>query len=127
MTSKKIMIIDDDPDILSSIEEILESNGHKVISIQDAGECFERLKKGEKPHLIILDIMMPVMNGWEVQRKLDANPEWRKIPVVFLTGRTTETAIEMCKKYGIDYIKKPFDIEDLKKRIDKALKTRRNN
>jgi len=127
MANKKIMIIDDDPDILSSIGQVLQSNGHTVISIQDAGECFKRLKKGEKPHLIILDIMMPVMSGWEVQRKLDAHPEWCKIPIIFITGRKNETVKEMGEKYGVDFIEKPFEIKDLEKRIDKVLKTRRNN
>ena len=127
LANKKIMIIDDDPDVLTSLEQILKKQGHKVISVDDGYDCFKILKRGEKPHLIILDIMMPVVSGWEVQRRLEEHPDWCNIPIVFLTGRTTDTARDMCKKYGIDYIEKPFDVEDLKKRIDKALRLRRNN
>lgn len=127
MVKKKIMIIDDDPDIRSTIEQILESQGHKIISVCDGFKFFNKLRQGEKPNLILLDIMMPAMSGWEIQRRLQANPSWRQIPIIFVTGRTTETSKEMCKKYGIDYIEKPFDINTIKKRVRKALMKKKNN
>ncbi len=127
MAKKKIMIVDDDPDIRSTIEQILESQGHKTITLKDGFNFFNKLRQGEKPHLILLDIMMPAMSGWEIQRRLQANPNWRQIPIIFVTGRTTDTAKKMCKKYGIDYIEKPFDINTLKKRVRKALIKKKNN
>ncbi len=127
MAKKKIMIIDDDPDIRSTIEQILESQGHKTISVCDGFKFFNKLRQGEKPNLILLDIMMPAMSGWEIQRRLQANPNWKQIPIIFVTGRNTETAKEMCKKYGIDYIEKPFDINRLKKKVGKALMKKKNN
>lgn len=121
MTSKKIVIIDDDPDIRSSLEQILNSEGYNAISFEDGFDFFKYLEDEEKPNLILLDVMMPVMSGWEIQRKLEENPNWKKIPIIFITCRTTETAKDMGKRYGIDYIEKPFDIDDLKRRVEKAL------
>ena len=127
MANKKIMIVDDDADVLTTVEQLLKSKGHTVIPLNDGHDCFKKLKNGERPNLIILDIMMPVMSGWEIQRRLEENPDWCKIPIVFLTGRSTKTAEEMCKKYGIDYIQKPFDVKELQERIQKVLMKRKNN
>lgn len=116
---KKIMIIDDEHDILFSVAQILKLSNYEVTGVESGRECFEILQQGEIPDLIILDIMMPVMSGWEVQRKLEGNMDWKDIPIIFLTARTTPTAEEMCRRLGRDYITKPFDVNDLKKRIDK--------
>jgi len=116
---KKIMIIDDEHDILFSVAQILKLSNYEVTGVESGRECFEILQQGEIPDLIILDIMMPVMSGWEVQRKLEGNMNWKDIPIIFLTARTTPTAEEMCRRLGRDYITKPFDVNDLKKRIDK--------
>jgi len=121
MTSKKIVIIDDDPDIRLSLEQILNSKGYNAISFEDGFDFFKYLKNGDIPNLILLDVMMPVMSGWEIQRKLKENPKWNKIPIIFITCRTTDTAKEMGKRYGIDYIEKPFDIEDLTRRVKIAI------
>ena len=115
------MIVDDDPDVLQTVRQILEKNGYKVYSFDNGFDCFKLLDEGVKPSLIILDIMMPLMSGWQIHKKLGENPNWRKIPVVFLTGRSTETAIDMCKRYGVNHIKKPFNVKDLKERIDNIL------
>lgn len=118
----KIMIVDDEPDILSLVEQVMRASDYKVISVNNRRECFDILQQGETPDLIILDIMMPVMSGWDVQRRLERNLNWKDIPIIFLTARTTPTAKEMCKRLGKDYIKKPFDINDLKESIKKVLK-----
>jgi len=118
---KKVMIVDDDPDVLQTVRQILEKNGYKVYSFDNGFDCFKLLDEGVKPSLIILDIMMPLMSGWQIHKKLGENPKWKGIPVVFLTGRSTETAIDMCNKYGVHHIKKPFDIKDLKERIENIL------
>jgi len=117
---KRIMVVDDDKDIRKSVKQILEKNGYKVYSFENGRECLKTLKEGKyKPSLIILDIMMPEMSGWEFQRKLDENIELSDIPIVFLTARSTETAQEMYRRYGVDYISKPFDINYLISSIDK--------
>jgi len=115
------MIVDDDPDVLVSVKNILESEGYKVYTFEDGYECLQELKEGKKPTLIILDVMMPIISGWEIHRRLGENPNWRKIPVIFLTGRITETAEEMYNRYGITYIKKPFNIQEFKESIKEII------
>ena len=74
---KRVMIVDDDPDILKSLKQLLEAEGYKVYTYEDGYECLKGLKDGLKPTLIILDVMMPIMSGWEVHRRLGENPKWR--------------------------------------------------
>ena len=118
---KRVMIVDDDKDIITSLKVLLESNGYKVYSYTDGHECIKALRNGKKPTLIILDIMMPVMSGWEIQRRLQENPDWDSIPIVFLSARSTDTAKEMYEQYGIDYILKPFDIKEFLSKINAFL------
>ena len=120
---KKIMMVDDNVDLIHVVKKSLENmeDGYEVISANRGQECFDLLKEGKLPDLILLDIMMPEMNGWDVFAKLKENTEWRKIPIVFLTAKTDSFS----KGFGMipaqDYIEKPFEIADLKKRIDKIL------
>jgi CheY-like chemotaxis protein len=121
---KKIMIVDDDPDVRISVKHALEyyCSDYNVICVESGNMCYERLRNNEIPDLILLDIMMPGMSGWMLSDRLRENPSWKNIPIVFLTARTDKFSEEIGKKLCKDYIKKPFDIEDLKKRIDKVLK-----
>ena len=121
---KKIMIVDDKPDMIFSVKCGLEdfSEEYKVIGAGSGRECFDLLKNGQMPDLIILDIMMPKMNGWDVFTKLKEKPEWREIPVVFLTAKTDPYSKGFGKRAATDYIEKPCDIKNLERRIDKILK-----
>lgn len=119
---KKIMVVDDDPDILITIRNIFEREGYEVFTVDSGKKCYEMLKNNEIPDLILLDIMMPGMSGWMISDRLKENPSWKNIPVVFLTVRTDSFAKKAASSLCEDYIEKPFDIEDLKKRIDKILK-----
>lgn len=120
----KILIIDDDPDILLSVGTILEKSGYEVVCAEGGKEAFTFLESDEKkvlPDLIILDIMMPIYSGWDVYEKLKFNFEWKNIPIIFLTARGTETAKEMVLERSCIYIRKPFDVDDLKKKIKEVL------
>ena len=119
---KKIMVVDDDPDILITMRNIFEREGYEVFTVDSGKKCYELLKNNEIPDLILLDIMMPGMSGWMLSDRLKENPSWKNIPVVFLTVRTDSFAKKAGSSLCEDYIEKPFDIEDLKKRIDKILK-----
>jgi len=121
---KKIMIVDDNPDIILSIKGGLEfiENDYEIISAESGEKCLELLKNNEIPDLILLDIMMPKMSGWETFDKLKENASWTKIPVVFLTARTDRVAKNAGGFLGDDYIEKPFEITELKKRIDEITK-----
>ena len=116
---KKIMIVDDNPDILLSIKNGLEvvAGDYEVIGVESGEKCLELLET-ETPDLILLDIMMPEMSGWETFDKLKGNASWGKIPVVFLTARTDKVAKNAGGFLGDDYIEKPFEIAELKRRID---------
>ena len=121
---KKIMLVDDEKDQIFTIKTALEDKygkEYEVISAYSGAECFKLLKNNEIPHLILLDIMMPEMSGWEVFNKLKANKSWKDIPVVFLTARTDEIAENAGGFLGDDYIEKPVKAEELKIRIDKIL------
>ena len=120
---KKIMVVDDEEDQLFTIKKTLEyaEKEYEVITLNNGNNCLQYLKNNEKPDLILLDIMMPEMTGWELYDKIKENDDWRDIPVVFLTARTDETAEKAGKFFGEDYIEKPFDSEDLIKRINQII------
>jgi len=121
---KKIFIVDDNPEITLSVKQALEySNPTKydVICVESGKKCLELLQAKQIPDLILLDIMMPGMSGWMLSDRLKENILLKNIPVVFLTARTDEFAKKASHSVCDDYIEKPFDIEDLQKRINKIL------
>ena len=118
------MIVDDDPDVLCTVRQILEKEGHKVYTFENGRDMIKMLKEGKNPSLIILDIMMPEMNGWQIQSKLQEHHIWKDIPIVFLSSRSNGTAINMYNRYGIKHITKPFDINDFKDEIERAFQSR---
>ncbi|GAG28962.1 unnamed protein product [marine sediment metagenome] len=122
--SKTVMVVDDDPDVTISIKQGLENLDEeiKVLCVESGKQCLEFLGNNQIPDVILLDIMMPEMSGWELFDRLKENNEWRDIPVMFLTGRTDRIAENAGRFLGDDYIEKPFEIEDLKTRIGKILK-----
>jgi CheY-like chemotaxis protein len=119
---KKILMVDDESSVLYTIKNGLESldNNIKVETVQSGEKCLEALEQ-EKPDLILLDIMMPDMSGWEVNKKIRSNPNYRDIPIVFLTARTDKMAKNAGGFLGEDYIEKPVDIIHLKKRVDEII------
>jgi CheY-like chemotaxis protein len=124
---KKVMIVDDEPDILYSLKQELEclNAGYDVVSASDGRECLKLLDHGLIPDIILLDIMMPEISGWDVFDRLKKNPSWKDIPIVFLTARTDVIARDAGDFLGEDYIQKPFKIKDLKKRIDIVLNNKK--
>jgi CheY-like chemotaxis protein len=122
---KKVMLVDDEKDQIYFIKtsfEKLFGKEYSIIPAESGEKCFELLQNQEIPHLILLDIMMPRMNGWEVFDRLRANPSWKHIPIIFLTARTDEFAEHAGVLIAEDYIKKPIEIKELKTRIDNVLK-----
>ena len=121
---KKIMIVDDEPDIRYTIKDDLEDLYGAECEIFDAdgGEsCLGFLENDQIPDVILLDIMMLGMSGWELYDTIKDNSLWKRIPIVFLTARTDDVAKDAGILLGNDYIEKPFDAKDLRIRIDKAL------
>ena len=120
---KTILLVDDEPDILFTIAQTLEIFGYNVIKAKNGQECIEKLCEMKvNPELVLLDIMMPEISGWDVAAKIKDNPDWKKIPIVFLTAKGDSMSMGMGNLASVDYILKPFDVKDLKQRLDKILK-----
>ncbi len=118
------MLVDDEHDQIFSIQTSFAEfypNRYELIAAESGKKCFELLEKSIMPDLILLDIMMPEMNGWEVFDKLRAHQKWKKIPVIFLTARSDGFATSAGTMIADDYIEKPVDVHELKTRIDNVL------
>ncbi len=118
--SKRIMIVDDEEDIRVSVGQIFEVSGYEVTKAKDGNDCLNKLERAI-PDLVILDIMMPGMNGWDVAARIKENSKWSKIPIVFLTAKGDEMSIGMGGLASKEYIVKPFDIIKLKERVEEIL------
>jgi two-component system response regulator VicR len=118
---EKIMVVDDEPDTVDLIKLVLETEGFEVISAYSGRECLEKLRV-EKPAAVLLDIMMPEMDGWEVFHKI--KQKYKDLPVAILTVRDRD----IDKMMGLhvlkadDYITKPFGRQELVDRVKKIIK-----
>lgn len=110
---KRILICDDDPVILRLLEVNLELEGYDVLTANHGEEAFE-IATRERPDLVILDIMMPRLDGYQTCQKLKAQESTEDIPVVFLSAKAQASDIEKGKSFGVsEYLTKPFDPNDL--------------
>ncbi|MFN2389453.1 MAG: response regulator transcription factor [Actinomycetota bacterium] len=111
--SKRILVCDDDPSILTFVEVNLELEGYEVYSAS-GGEEAVRIATSERPDLVILDVMMPRMDGYEACERLKQDDSTKDIPVIFLSARAQQADIERGQACGVsDYITKPFDPMEL--------------
>ncbi len=126
---QKILIVDDDPDILDAVTMILESRGYKVVTARDGIEALANLRT-EKPDLMILDLLMPKMDGFAVCKELQ-DPRWSKyrdIPILILTSVREEPSrrryeLETGLELDVDdYIEKPMAPDILLERVEKLIK-----
>ena len=124
MAAKKrtILIVDDEVNLVQMVTDILEAEDFKVLPAYNADECFATLKK-QKVDLILLDLMMPKVDGWMVHRTLKESKSWKNIPVIILTAKTDaldkNIGLEIAKVSG--YITKPFVPQDLVNKINEIL------
>lgn len=115
----KILIVDDDEPIRIVLQTYLTNDGHSVETAADGVEALEKVPVF-RPELILLDVNMPKMSGFEVVKRLKENPETRNIPIFIMTALSQEVNIRKGYQLGIDeYITKPSNIEHLKLRINK--------
>ena len=119
---KKILLVDDDRDFCEATELLLEGLGYEVVLAHDGKEGLEKVRKA-KPQLVILDVMMPEMNGYDVCVVIKADPELSQIPVILLTGvdkaffQTAYTKHMGMMTEADDYIAKPVEAEKLAEHI----------
>ena len=110
---KRILICDDDPAILRVLEVNLEVEGYDVLLARHGEEAIE-VAAAEHPDLIILDIMMPRLDGYQTAERLKSMDKTRDIPVVFLSAKAQQSDIDKGRSYGVEsYLTKPFDPNDL--------------
>jgi len=141
--SKKILVVDDEPDVITFISAVLQENGYKSLSAKDGVEALEILRK-EKPDLVLLDLMMPKKSGITMFQELRKDPDMDHISVVVVTGVSEVTGVDFrnfmykqalrdekkfaeatgLTKHTIPdgYVEKPIDPEELIKVVKEALK-----
>lgn len=126
-TQAKILIVDDETDIVSTVQYRLKSCKYDVITADNGQEGLEKAAK-EKPDLILLDINMPVMNGHEMLERLRGRPDLKSIPVIMLTAYSDRTDVSKAAELGIsNYVTKPFDFAELTEKISNALEDSAGN
>ena len=121
----KIMLVDNEPDVLLVERIILEKAGYEVIETESGEECLERLET-EKPSMILLDIMMPGIDGWETCKRIKENESTKDISVIMVTVRGSEEDMTKSFQYGMSdgHITKPIIKEKLLKTIEWIVKTK---
>lgn len=111
--ARKILTCDDEKHIVRLIQVNLERQGYEVITAFNGAECLEKVKE-EHPDLIVLDVMMPEMTGFEVLETLKSNPETENIPVIMLTARAQDSDVLRGWQSGVEcYLTKPFNPMEL--------------
>lgn len=124
MKQPKILIIDDEVDLVETIRFPLELEGYQVL-VAYQGEEGLQLARKENPDLIILDLMLPKIDGYKVCRFLKFDEKYKHIPIIMLTARSQEKDRLLGKETGADeYITKPFDLDDLLNKIKKYISSK---
>lgn len=123
---KRVLVVDDDPDLVESISMKLESSDFRAIKAFDGAEAWKKIKE-EKPDLVILDVMMPGKDGYKVCNEIKKDPKYQDIVVLLLTGvadfvpKTTYTHFDGKATMADDYIAKPIDLSKLMKIVKENL------
>ncbi len=121
MRKSKILVIDDEPIIHDIVSFMVRTRGYSIISASN-GEEGLKLANSEHPDLILLDIMMPGIRGYDVCLRLKADRETKRIPIIMLTGEGDRDTVVRAREIGAnDYIVKPFTLSTLTERVDKFL------
>jgi len=117
MSIKKILVVDDEADLVETVRFPLEMDGFTVLVSYNGEDALNQARK-EKPDLILLDLMLPKLDGYKVCRLLKFDEKYKHIPILMLTAKTQEKDKLLGKETGADeYITKPFDIAELMKKV----------
>ena len=119
--AKKILVVDDEPAILKMVEFRLKANGYEVVTASDGQEGFEKAKT-ESPDLMILDLMLPKIDGHKVCGLLKADTRYKNIPIIMFTARAQEKDRKLGQELGAEaYITKPFEPDVLLGKIKELI------
>lgn len=117
----KILIVDDEPNILMSLEFLMKKEGYKVFIARDGEEAFDIIEE-HNPNLVILDIMMPKVDGYQVCSFIKQSPDYQQTKVIFMSAKSKETDIQKGYDLGADmYVTKPFSTRDLMSKVNSML------
>ena len=119
--SKKILVADDEPNIVTALEFLLERSGYQVRTARNGDEALKAIES-DPPDLVLLDIMMPVKSGYEVCKRIRDEPAWRQIKVVMLSAKGRDAEVAKGLAMGADlYVTKPFSTRELLSQIKAVL------
>jgi DNA-binding response OmpR family regulator len=113
---KTILVVDDEDAVLDALSVLLEDEGYRVLTAEDGEAALARIAE-ERPHVVLLDVMMPKLDGHEVLRAMRATPELARLPVLLMSAAHGSQA----RVEGVPFLRKPFDIAELLERIQEAL------
>jgi len=118
---KRIMIVDDEEDVLISLKTILQKQNFDVVTVTNGNECLKELKKGFKG-IILMDLMMPTMDGWETINEIVKKGYINNVAISVITGKGTRDyqKMSLLGSYIFDYLSKPFDTEQLISSVEKS-------
>ena len=121
MSNKRILVADDEPNLVRSLTFILQKEGYATASAANGEEALEKIKQS-KPDLVFLDVMMPQKNGYEVCKEVKQEPDLRSIYIIILTAKGQEADREQGAGCGADeFITKPFGLQEIVARVKKVL------
>ena len=121
--NKKIMIVDDEPDILNSLKTVLVHQNYEVITVNNGFECIEKIEDGFEG-VVLMDLMMPVMDGWDTIREIVNRGLIKKVAINIITGKGTKNYQKLgaLGSYIYDYFPKPLEIKELITCIEKCFR-----
>jgi len=118
---KKVMIVDDEPDVLNSLKTVLERQNYYVITVTNGYECLKQLEKGFKG-IILMDLMMPEMDGWETINQIVKKGYIKNVAISIITGKGTKDfqKMSLLGSYVYDYLAKPLNIDQLISSVERC-------
>jgi DNA-binding response OmpR family regulator len=117
----RVLIVDDEPNIVTSLEYLMSRNGYEVVTAHDGEDALE-VVESFVPDVVLLDVMMPRRSGYEVLQQIRERPEWRHIKIVMLSAKGREAAVSKGLALGADaYVTKPFSSRDLMAKIGELI------
>jgi CheY-like chemotaxis protein len=122
MSQLTILVVDDNPDSITILQSILETRGYRVVVAESGPAALQKIQEEPRPDLVLLDVMMPEMNGLEVLQNIKETHATARLPVILVTAKTHDEDVLSGYQYGADYyITKPFTAKQLLYGIDLVL------
>lgn len=118
---KRVMIVDDEPDVLLSLKTVLQRQSYDVVTVSNGAECLDELEKGFKG-VVLMDLMMPIMDGWETINQIVKRGYTKNVAIEIITGKGTKNYQKMSilGSYIFDYLAKPLNIEQLLASVERC-------